>query len=90
MTAYDTLPSATPESDRKAQYEARRAEERRDRLRQQLDLLDKRIARVQAGTEPLDGSSLQALQMRREGLAQDLAHLPRKEGCCGCGRACKG
>lgn len=49
-----------------------------------------RQRRVQAGTEPLDGSSLQALQMRREGLAQDLARLPRKEGCCGCGRACKG
>ncbi|BCD86650.1 hypothetical protein PSm6_30570 [Pseudomonas solani] len=93
MTVYDTLPNAAPERDRKALYEARRAEERTARLREQYELLEKRIGRIEQGSEPLDGSSLQALRMRRDGLLQNLQALKapeRKEGCCGCGRACKG
>ncbi|BCG22930.1 hypothetical protein thsps21_58500 [Pseudomonas sp. No.21] len=93
MTVYDTLPSTAPERDRKALYEARRAEERIARLREQYELLEKRIGRIEQGSEPLDGSSLQALRMRRDGLLQNLQALKapeRKEGCCGCGRACGG
>ena len=72
-------------------FTRRAAAERIARLREQYELLEKRIGRIEQGSEPLDGSSLQALRMRRDGLLQNLQALKapeRKEGCCGCGRAC--
>lgn len=68
------------------------AVERLGRLQQQYDLLQLRIARVEEGSEPLDGSSLTALHMRLEGLRQDLERQRRRASgqCCNCGGGCRG
>lgn len=81
------LSSASPVS-----LERREAIERLDRLQQQCDLLQRRIERVEAGSEPLDGSSLNALRMRLDGLQQDLERQRRRASgqCCNCGGGCRG
>ncbi|AYF88465.1 hypothetical protein SA496_02060 [Pseudomonas sp. JS3066] len=72
--------------------ERQEAIERLDRLQQQYDLLQRRIARVEEGSEPLDGSSLSALHMRLDGLSQDLERQRRRASgqCCNCGGGCRG
>jgi hypothetical protein len=81
------LSSASPVS-----LERQEAIERLERLQQQYDLLAARIERVEAGSEPLDGSSLNALRMRLDGLQQDLERQRRRASgqCCNCGGGCRG
>ena len=91
MSTHQSLHGTDVQSASTAASEQRLASERLDRLQQQFELLQQRIARVEAGSEPLDGSSLTALKLRRDGLAQDLERQrKRAEGkCCGCGGACR-
>ncbi|MFC5697894.1 hypothetical protein ACFPU0_20325 [Pseudomonas sp. GCM10022186] len=72
--------------------ERREAIERLERLQQQYDLLQRRVARVEEGSEPLDGSSLAALNMRLDALRQDLERQRRRASgqCCNCGGGCGG
>lgn len=81
------LSSASPLS-----LERQEAIERLDRLQQQYDLLQRRIARVETGSEPLDGTSVGALRMRLDGLQQDLERQRRRASgqCCNCGGGCRG
>ncbi|MDH4583560.1 hypothetical protein E8F20_17020 [Pseudomonas sp. BN415] len=72
--------------------ERQEAVERLERLQQQYELLQRRIARVEEGSEPLDGSSLTALHMRLDGLREDLERQRRRASgqCCNCGGGCRG
>lgn len=72
--------------------EHQEAIERLDRLQQQYDLLQRRIHRVEEGSEPEDGSSLTVLRMRLDGLQQDLERQRRRASgpCCNCGGGCRG
>lgn len=72
--------------------ERQQAIERLERLQQQYDLLQRRIARVEEGSEPLDGSSLIILRMRLDGLRRDMERQYRRARgqCCNCGGGCRG
>lgn len=90
MSTNQTQHGARPASE--ASPEQALADEYLNRLQQQFELLQQRIRRVEAGSEPLDGSSLRALEMRREGLELELERLRKRAAgkCCGCGGACRG
>lgn len=61
------------------------------RLADTYETLDKRICRIEAGSERLADQALLALKQERVGLKDDLARrLKRAAGqCCGCGNGCK-
>lgn len=62
------------------------------RLADEYEVLDKRICRIEAGSERLDDAALGLLKQARVGLKDDLARrLKRAAGqCCGCGKRCGG
>lgn len=62
------------------------------RLADEYEVLDKRICRIEEGTELLDDPSLGRLKQARVVLKDDLARrLQRAAGqCCGCGNGCAG
>ena len=62
------------------------------RLADIYESLDKRICRIEAGSELLADDALLALKQERVGIKDDLARrLKRAAGqCCGCGNGCKG
>ncbi|MCO6059536.1 hypothetical protein NG726_23055 [Pseudomonas sp. MOB-449] len=82
----DFQSASSPSPDRQE------AIERLGRLQQQYDLLQRRIQRVEEGSEPDDGSSLTSLRMRLDGLQQDLERQRRRASgqCCNCGGGCRG
>ncbi|BAN46628.1 hypothetical protein [Metapseudomonas resinovorans] len=92
MSATLLLSDADFQSAPRLSAERQAANERLERLQQQRELLQRRILRVEEGSEPLDGSSLASLHMRLEGLDQDLERQRRRANgqCCNCGGGCKG
>ncbi len=92
MPATIQLPGAELSSASPSFPERQEAIERLERLQQQYDLLQRRIARVEEGSEPEDGSSLTSLRMRLDGLQQDLERQRRRASgqCCNCGGGCGG
>ncbi|HEX5844471.1 MAG TPA: DUF465 domain-containing protein [Pseudomonas sp.] len=62
------------------------------RLADTYETLDKRICRIEAGSETLADDTLLALKQERVGLKDEVARrLKRSAGqCCGCGNGCKG
>ncbi|MFZ6048118.1 hypothetical protein ACFW0H_18590 [Pseudomonas sp. CR3202] len=92
MPATTQLPGADISSASPSIPERREAIERLERLQQQYDLLKDRVARVEEGSEPEDGSSLTVLQMRLDALRQDLERQRRRASgqCCNCGGGCGG
>ncbi|QEY61269.1 hypothetical protein FXN65_04095 [Metapseudomonas lalkuanensis] len=92
MPATIQLSGADFSSASPASSERQEAIERLERLQQQYDLLQRRIARVEEGSEPLDGSSLTVLHMRLDGLRQDMERQRRRASgqCCNCGGGCRG
>lgn len=61
------------------------------RLADAYETLDKRICRIEAGSELLADDALLALKQERVSIKDDLARrLKRAAGqCCGCGNGCK-
>jgi hypothetical protein len=61
-------------------------------MAEEYEALDKRICRIEAGSELLDDAALGVLKQVRVGLKDNLARqLKRAAGqCCGCGNACGG
>lgn len=61
------------------------------RLADAYETLDKRICRIEAGSELLADDALLALKQERVGIKDDRARrLKRAAGqCCGCGNGCK-
>ncbi|MDE3738315.1 MULTISPECIES: hypothetical protein [Pseudomonas] len=92
MPATTQMPGADFSSALSVSPERQEAVERLERLQQQYELLQRRIARVEEGSEPLDGSSLTALRMRLDGLREDLERQRRRASgqCCNCGGGCRG
>lgn len=76
---------------RGALHELRQGDADFARLADTYETLDKRICRVEAGSELLADDALHALKQERVGLKDDLARrLKRSAGqCCGCGNGCK-
>lgn len=62
------------------------------RLAEEYEALDKRICRIEEGSELLDDAGLGLLKQARVGLKDQLAcRLKRAAGqCCGCGNGCAG
>lgn len=77
---------------RGALHELRQGDADFARLADTYETLDKRICRIEAGSELLADDALYALKQERVGLKDDRARrLTRAAGqCCGCGNGCKG
>lgn len=92
MPAKTELSGADLSSASSLSPDRQEAIERLGRLQQQYDLLQRRIQRVEEGSEPDDGSSLASLHMRLDGLRQDLERQRRRASgqCCNCGGGCRG
>jgi len=76
---------------RDALHELRMGDADFARLAETYETLDKRICRIEAGSELLAEHALLALKQERVVLKDDLARrLKRAAGqCCGCGNGCK-
>ncbi|WP_044872215.1 hypothetical protein [Pseudomonas sp. LFM046] len=92
MSATFQNPGADVTSASPLSVDRREAIERLDHLEQQYDLLQRRVMRVEEGSEPDDGSGLPVLRMRLESLRQDLERQRRRASgqCCNCGGGCGG
>ena len=73
-------------------HSLRQADREFARLAEEYEALDKRICRIEEGTELLDDGALGALKQVRVELKDQLARrLKRAAGqCCGCGNGCGG
>jgi uncharacterized protein YdcH (DUF465 family) len=73
-------------------HSLRQGDEEFARLAEEYEVLDKRICRIEEGSELLDDAALGLLKQARVGLKDHLAgRLKRAAGpCCGCGNGCGG
>ena len=87
---HHSLSNDSPEL-RGAMHELRGRDADFARLADSYETLDKRICRIEAGTEVLADDALASLKLERVGLKDGLTRrLKRAAGqCCGCGNGCK-
>lgn len=73
-------------------HELRQDDRQFAQLADEYEALDKRICRIEEGSELLGDAALAGLKQSRVALKDDLARrLKRAAGqCCGCGNACAG